>query len=101
MNLNALEKKLLRAARGRPPSSEVPYRFEKRIMARIDGARPVDAVAFWGRSLWRGALSCVVIAVIAGIWSTWNAPVESPENLAQEFESAFLAAAHPSIEEIW
>jgi len=72
MNLAELHKKLMAAARANPPSAEVPYAFERRIMARLASkpVAPIDEWAGWIRSLWCGAGVCAAIAILAGVWTT-------------------------------
>jgi len=69
MNLPELQKKLLVAARRNPPGAQVPYAFEKRIMARLTEApRPSEWLA-WSRALWFGAAACAVIALTVSVWA--------------------------------
>jgi hypothetical protein len=90
MNLQQLQAKLLAAARRNPPSDQVPFAFEKRIMARL--AKPiVDAWSLWGKALWRAAAACVIAVVLLGSWSLQT---ESSDNtdLSQQFEQTVFAA---------
>ena len=58
MNLAELERKLIAAARANPPGDQVPYAFEKRILAHL-ATRPVaDGWELWARALWRAAALC-------------------------------------------
>ncbi len=94
MDLNKLQEKLFAAARANPPGDQVPYAFEKRILARL-AARPVeDAWGQWGAALWRGAAACVAIAVLLSVWSFsgFNRP-HSGGNLSQDLEHTLLASA--------
>jgi len=93
MNLAELERKLIAAARGNPPSDQVPYVFEKRIMARLV-ARPVaDGWELWARALWRAAALCVAIMVLLGACSLLAPPGSTPANdLSQDLEKTLLAA---------
>ena len=50
MNLAELERKLIAAARANPPGDQVPYAFEKRILAHL-ATRPVaDGWELWARA---------------------------------------------------
>ncbi|MEO6036238.1 MAG: hypothetical protein ABIQ35_13360 [Verrucomicrobiota bacterium] len=104
MNLQKLQEKLLAAARLNAPSEQVPFAFEKRIMAHL--TRPLaDAWSFWGRSLWRAAAACVVAMALLGGWSFRATPNEKID-LGQDFENTVFAALdeHPSLnsyEETW
>lgn len=93
MNLAKLERKLIAAARGNLPSDQVPYTFEKRIMARLAARPVVDEWALWARALWRAAASCVAIMLLLGAWSFFVPPTSASANdLSQELEQTLLAA---------
>jgi len=69
MNLATLHARLIAAARSAPPADQVPYAFEKRIMAQL-GTGPVeDAWALWGKALWRSAFACMALAAALSLWS--------------------------------
>ncbi len=95
MNLDALEKKLLAAARFDAPSEQVPYAFEKRVIARLLGAAPVDVWTVWGRILWRAAISCLAIMLLSSLWTIWSARSSrsSPADFSQDFEHAVFVMA--------
>lgn len=97
MKKTALEQKLIAAARGTTPSDHVPYAFEKRIMARLSGTQPLDAVTLWGRALWRAALPCVAATMLVGAWAYWQGQDGTLKvDLSQELESAVLVMADSS-----
>lgn len=100
MNLEQLQKKLISVARQNPPSDQVPYAFEKRIMARLK-TRTVDVWASWSQSLWRAAMACVLAVTVVGLWS--SAPLQNaePENLAEDFENAVFASFDQHVEDTW
>ena len=93
MNLAELERKLIAAARANPPGDQVPYAFEKRIMALL-AARPVmDDWALWARALWRAAAPCVAIMLVLGAWSFFASQSSpSTNDVSQELEKTLLAA---------
>jgi hypothetical protein len=92
MNLNAIQAKLLEAARNHPPSDQVPYAFEKRIMAQLAAAaRPADPVAFWTRMLWRAAVSSVAIMLVASAWIAFAAP-SSSSSLSDDLQTTTVYA---------
>jgi hypothetical protein len=93
MNLAQLERKLIAAARTHPPSDQVPYAFEKRILARL-AARPVlDGWELWARALWRAAAPCVAIMLLLSAWSLFGPQSSAPANdLSQDLEQTLLAA---------
>jgi len=93
MKLTDLQTKLIRAARLIPLDDRVPYAFEKRIMARLAASAHLDAWAFWGRALWRAAVSCVAITLVSGAWTLWSSRQESRPEFSQELESAVFASA--------
>jgi|SRR5687767_6058974 hypothetical protein len=102
MNLDNLQRKLIAAARAAQPSDQVPYAFEKRIMARL--ILPVqDAWATWGRALWRGAVFCIAIMICSGTWTFFSedAADASGHDFAQEFESTLLVSAYSTTESSW
>jgi hypothetical protein len=105
MNANKLQSKLIEAARKEPLADQVPYAFEKRIMACLAGITPLNYWALWGRSLWRAALSCVAITLLCGLWSiTRSTPPQksdNSDNFAQTFESAVYASADQRLEDVW
>ena len=90
MNLFELQRKLLEAARSNPPSEQVPYAFEKRIMAGITALPKTDEWAWWSRALWRGAAACAGVAILLGAWSFL--PGSSPASSGPDLEEAVLAS---------
>ncbi|MDQ6631813.1 MAG: hypothetical protein M3Y82_08645 [Verrucomicrobiota bacterium] len=100
MNLNELEKKLLAAARKNPPSDQVPYAFEKRILAHL--TKPAaDLWHLWGKSLSRAAASCVALMLLLGVWSGRSID-SSLEDLSQDLDNAVFAAVdQPHLEDSW
>jgi hypothetical protein len=94
MNLSALEKKLMAAGRREAPDDRVPYAFEKRIMARLAEAAPVDVLGFWGRSLWRAAVPCLALALLLGTWSFWISQHSPKPDFSDDLEIAVLIPAY-------
>jgi|SRR5436190_19907169 len=92
MNLDNLQQKLIAAARTEQPSDRVPYAFEKRIMARIEGAC-TDLLGAWSAALWRAALGCVAVVVLSGALSLWTNHQKTATDFSQEFETAVFASA--------
>jgi hypothetical protein len=91
MNLEALKTRLMAVARATAPDDHVPYMFEKRIMARLAGVAPLDMVSLWGRALWRGAVACVGVALLMGMWSVWQGNIASQGGeFSRELETAAL-----------
>jgi hypothetical protein len=107
MNLESLQKKLLAAARGNPPSSDVPYAFEKRVRARLQNQPALDLIGLWAHALWRAVVPCVAVAVVIGVWSSTSTNTTPSNSLAenedfsQHFERVMLAGVGEPNEEIW
>lgn len=103
MNLEALQQKLLAAARAHPPADRVPYAFEQRIRAQLAALPPVDLAALWARALWRAAVPCVAVTLLLATWTFAPASTSTSsttEDLSQQFEQTLLAAAD-QLEETW
>jgi hypothetical protein len=96
MNVDDLQKKLITVAQRLTPSGEVPYGFERRVMAHIKGMAIRDYWAVWARALWRAAGPCVGVALVLAILSFFTGPSNSTGNsdLSQDFENTVLAAAN-------
>jgi hypothetical protein len=99
MNLDALQTKLMSAAKANPPSSTVPYCFEKRVMANIRGHAPMNIWALWAQPLWRAALSCIAITMLCGVWSLAHLSTNDSGDLSQDFESAVYAGLNQHVED--
>lgn len=99
MNLEALQTKLISAAKANPPSDKAPYCFEKRVMANIRNMTPVSVWALWAQPLWRAALSCVAITMLCGIWSLSTISSNDSSDFSQDFESAVYAGLSQHVEE--
>jgi hypothetical protein len=91
MELSELQRKLIVAGRSTPPSDAVPYAFEKRVMARLKDARPVDPFGLWAQAFTRSAICCVLLmtAIVAG---TWYLSTRNSQPLPQEIEQSLYAA---------
>jgi hypothetical protein len=94
MNLDELKRKLTAAARLQPPDDRVPYAFEKRIMALIAARTESARRIFWARGLWRGAISCVALALVCGALSLFvEEASDNNGDLSQDLENTLLASA--------
>jgi hypothetical protein len=94
MNLNELQRKLIAAARATQPEDRVPYAFEKRIMARLEGQTALDSWGLWGRALSRAAI-CSVAFVILLAASTYFVPSSGTTDkvqLSQDVDQTLFAA---------
>jgi len=96
MNLANLQSKLIAAARANPPGDQVPYAFEKRVLAGLRGPHVEDSWALWGRALWRGAFACLVIAIGLSVWS-----LQSNPEIDTDLESAMVSAADQEVVDSW
>ncbi len=92
MDLSELHRKLIGAARLAPPNDHVPYAFEKRIMARLAGQKPLDAWALWGQALSRAAIFCVIFMAILSLGSYFLPNAANKESLSQDLDKSLLAA---------
>lgn len=94
MDLENLRTKLIAAARQDTPREDVPFAFEKCIIARLKAQRPEDAWRLWGAGLWRGAIACAAISTIAILLSFWALPAaNATDNQEAAFETVVLAGA--------
>lgn len=80
-------------AKASPPSDQVPYAFEKRIMARLTAPLKVDEWALCGRWLWRAVTPCMSLMAALGVWVlvTMQPETES-QNLEQAIENTLLSS---------
>ena len=89
MNIAELQKKLLASARANPPSDDVPYAFEERIMAQLAAKPAFDILSAWNRTLWQAAAPCIALTLLLGAWSRFAQGADSiPETLAADLESS-------------
>ena len=107
MNLDELERKLIKVARITPADDRVPYGFEKRVLARLHKAcAPLDIWSFWAHALWRAAAPCVAVALLLSAWNLFApAPLQPANSLGaydvtQEFENTLLADVEQDTEYI-
>lgn len=89
MNVNLLYGNLIRAARKHPVSDAVPYRFEQRVLARIQALARPDPLAIWGKIFWRAALSSLAVMVLISAWTLL--PPSPSTDLSDEIEVTVLA----------
>jgi hypothetical protein len=92
-------RKLIKAARAVPQDPRVPYAFEKRVMARLEGLKPQDAWALWGHALWRGAVFCLTLVVLLAVGSMFL-PARNADTLPQAVENAMFAAVNSNNDQI-
>jgi hypothetical protein len=89
----SLQRKLIAAARANPPGDQVPYAFEKRIMALLAAGATTDRLALWVRGLWQAAALCMTLALLLGAWAFLNpAASNDTDDLSQNFETTLLAS---------
>lgn len=95
MNTKLLQQKLLRVARANPPSDNVPFAFEQRILALVRSKPPVDVLSLWARALWRAAIPCLAITMLFFAWSASNPHPSNAEisaSLDTQLESTLMAS---------
>lgn len=103
MDLANLQQKLIATARKHSPSDEVPYAFERRIMALL-GNRPVmDRWGLWAAGLWRSAVACLAVAIVLGAFTLLapQPPSASSNDLSQAFENTMLVAVDQDTDSAW
>jgi len=93
MDLAKLHTKLIAAARAHPPSDQVPYAFEQRILAHLRGGQIQDSWALWGTALWRSAFACLLVAVGLSVWS-----LQANGEDSHDFDSAMVSAAEQVVD---
>ena len=92
MNLAELQTKLLAAARRNTPDDQVPYAFEKRIMARLAALpQPCEWLA-WSRALWFGAAACVAIALLTSVLPA-RVIDDDDDSFSEGVEQSIMASA--------
>jgi len=101
MEREYLKKTLICAARTIPPDGRVPHGFERRVMARLEAAGLPDEWILWSRALWRAAVPCVVILVIAGVWAMQSQSFSPAADLAQQIENAVLSELNQNLASVW
>ena len=98
MKIGELQSKLIAAAQANAPGDHVPYLFEKRVTALLKSRVAPQSVDLWVRGLWRAAVSCVVIALVCGVWAmmtpqTSASPTDDlSQDLPQNFQNTLLAS---------
>ena len=73
MNPDPLSKQLLAAARQAPERTDVPWGFEKRVMANLRTREVWDPLSLWSVGLWRAALGCSALAACLTLLN-WASP---------------------------
>ena len=101
MKAEEMRQRLLTAGRLHPPADQVPFAFERRIMARLGSSKPLDPWSLWNRILWRIAAPCVALTLVAGAFN-WlgHAETQTTENLIQELETVVYAPLSTT-QEVW
>jgi hypothetical protein len=94
MNLDNLQRKLIRVARANPPTDRVPFGFEHRIIARLKGRPVLDQWAFWAQALWRATAPCIAVVLLIMAWSLLSpaTPNANQSDVAQDLENTVFAA---------
>jgi hypothetical protein len=94
MDLSSLKRKLVAVARSNPPRDQVPYAFEKRIMAGLAALPPIDEWVWWGRALWRGAAACAAVALLISAWTFFPLSGRNPSSGTLDLEDTVLASVN-------
>ena len=101
MNPSELHRKLIAAARAHPPGNQVPYAFEKRILALLAARPKADPGALWARALWRGAGVCVAFVLLFGALTFLLPSPSASRDLSQDFEKTMLSAVDQDGDAAW
>jgi hypothetical protein len=102
MDLEHLRQNLMAAARSQSPPEQVPYAFEKRIMARLTTNSSPDAWTVWGSVLWRAAMPCVALTCALMLWAILSGGLGGGPSLATDLETAVLAPFNEfALENTW
>jgi hypothetical protein len=92
MQVDELYRKLIAAARAYRPSDQVPYAFEKRILAQLTLRPVVDTGAEWARALWRAVVPCLAVVILLSVWALVAPGSGSASgDLSQDFVATVLA----------
>jgi hypothetical protein len=101
MKIEELEKKFRMAARAIPPSDQVPYAFEKRIMSRLVKDCATDFWSVWGQLLWKAATPFLAIMLFMSLWSAFELENKrDSETLAIDLERVVMSPVAQA-EESW
>ena len=100
MQLDQLHQKLIAAARKTPLNGSVPYAYEKRIMAQIRGVSAPDGWILWSRALWKAAIPCLMVVLVASLWSS-NSKHPDTVDFSMQFEDTVLAELNQNLENSW
>jgi hypothetical protein len=91
-------RQFISAARSINTNERVPYAFEKRIMANLLGAKPVDLWNAYAGIMWRAALSCLLITAITGAAVKFADPSRA-DLFASDLERTVLAPV--DVDDTW
>lgn len=81
-----IETKLWTLARACPPSEQVPYAFEKRVMAALRARGAQDPISVWASLLWRSVAPCLALTFLLGFYAVQipgEAPAPAPPSSTQ------------------
>ena len=96
MNIAALQRRLLAAARAHSPPDTVPYAFEQRILAGLRPRPRPDGWAWWNAALWRAAAPSLGVMVVLSAWTWGTGAIAAFEDTAySDLETAVFAVIDP------
>ncbi|MDB6052954.1 MAG: hypothetical protein JWN25_477 [Verrucomicrobiales bacterium] len=99
MDIEKVRIGLLKAERSRVPSQDVPYAFEKRVMAHIASCPALESITDYMSVLWKAAGSCACVMVLAFVVSFGFQSDDSLGN--RDLESTVFASMSQHIEDSW
>tara|TARA_Y100001968_G_scaffold253709_1_gene239419 strand:+ start:1089 stop:1532 length:444 start_codon:yes stop_codon:yes gene_type:complete len=99
------DERFLRFARNLPDNERVPYAFENRIMAQIHDLLLPDPLTHWTRMLWRAAVPCLTVMMLAMLLSEKEPADTSPSLTVDQFNFAdfetVMLASFDDLELTW
>jgi len=82
--------------------SDVPFAFEKRVMARIRAFDPANATDMWKflvPTMWRAAFACLAVTIVTGAVVRYSGLTKSTELFAGDLERTVLAPV--DVDDTW
>lgn len=96
-----LHQTFIAVARAHPPSDDVPYAFEQRVMAHIREHPTPDPWALWSRALWRAAVPCFTLTLGLTLWALFSPPVTQADGGLEAALDETVLSSVESAEVLW
>jgi hypothetical protein len=92
MKTDQLYQKLISAAKSAPPSTEVPYGFEHRVLAQLRAGLRIDPWLVWSGQLWRAAYLSLAAMLLCGAFMFMvDLRKTTANSLADDLEETVMA----------